>query len=93
MVGVVDGMEKKGLIGRTKNPRNRREYILSVTKKGRALLKWVDENYDDVAKEMWYPITSQELNGIREHAVSVLKEEAKRKIAETVLAERHHDKT
>jgi DNA-binding MarR family transcriptional regulator len=84
MVGLVDRMQKKDFIVRTKNPENRRENILTVTKNGRALVKWADENYDVAAKKVWHPIPLEALDGILQHALSILREEAKHKSAGTV---------
>ena len=39
MTGIVDTMEKKGLVSRSPNPDDRRSLLVTLTEKGRVLLK------------------------------------------------------
>jgi DNA-binding MarR family transcriptional regulator len=42
MVGLVDKLERNGVLKRQKNPANRREYMLILTEKGsKVVLRWV----------------------------------------------------
>lgn len=43
MVAVVDGLERKGLVERRRNPHDRRAYSLHATAKGRRVLKQAGE--------------------------------------------------
>jgi len=43
MTGIVDTMEKKGLVARSPNPDDRRSLLVTLTKKGRLLLKETPE--------------------------------------------------
>lgn len=61
MVRIVDDMERKHLIKRIRNPRTRREYILELTPKGKEILKWVYDHYEDNALEAYRPLSKEEL--------------------------------
>ena len=47
LVPVVDGLEKKQLISRERDPNDRRRFPLSITEQGRAILNAVDFIGDD----------------------------------------------
>jgi DNA-binding MarR family transcriptional regulator len=55
MVKLVDDLERKGLISRVQNVKNRRERTLALTEKGRALLEWIDTNFNRMADETFLP--------------------------------------
>jgi len=42
MVGVVDGLERSGLVRRERNPKDRRAYAVSITDAGRAALARIE---------------------------------------------------
>jgi len=65
LVKLIDKMEKRGLIHRQRNPENRREHILKLGDKGRKFIDWLEREYDRMAKQVWAPLTLEELQDIR----------------------------
>lgn len=57
MVRIVDDMESRGIVLRQRNPHNRKELLLIITKQGREALKFVDETYEKVLQRAFHPLT------------------------------------
>ena len=72
MVDLLDRMEEKSLVTRTKNPENRREHLLRLTPRGKKVLKWVYDSFDEGAKQAWRPLTLMTLEQINEFAMSII---------------------
>jgi DNA-binding MarR family transcriptional regulator len=72
MVRLVDDLERKGLIQRKQNLKNRRERILVLTAKGRAFLAWADTNFERVADEIFFPANRTSLNNFRHYCRAVV---------------------
>ena len=72
MVRVVDRLEKKGWIVRKRNPTNRREYVLTLTRKSKDFMKWLDENYEEASHQAWYPMNEFELVEMRKRCRRVM---------------------
>jgi DNA-binding MarR family transcriptional regulator len=61
MVKMVDALESKQLIRRKRNPDNRRESLLVVTPKGRAILKWIHDDFEQRTARIFFPVPLDEL--------------------------------
>jgi DNA-binding MarR family transcriptional regulator len=60
MVSIVDGLEKRRLIQRRKNPDNRKEYILSLTEKGGNCVTQWNNKYKEMLTEATEPLSYEE---------------------------------
>jgi DNA-binding MarR family transcriptional regulator len=60
MVGLVDELEQGGFVERTRNPRDRRRYDLTLTGTGAQALAAAQQAMDDVEEEFFSPLTDAE---------------------------------
>ncbi len=60
IVGVVDDLERRGLMERRRNARDRRHYDLTLTNSGRALLGEVSVALDAMENAVFAPLTATE---------------------------------
>lgn len=58
--GVLNTLEKQGLIERRQNPRSRRETLIYLTKSGRAKLDQVQEFYDELDGQWFEDFSNDE---------------------------------
>lgn len=72
MVHLIDRLEQKRLLTRVRNPENRREYVLKLTRKGDQLVKWVLDNYDESAAKAWHPLDAHARATLRDCCVRLL---------------------
>jgi DNA-binding MarR family transcriptional regulator len=66
MVRHVDRLEKLDLIQRAQDPKNRRENVLRVTKKGRETLRNIYAIKDAALLEVFAPLSIADINLLRE---------------------------
>lgn len=62
---MVDRLEKKGLLTRTRSEKDRRQVILRITPKGQAALRKGIPIARRVALDAWRGVTKQERNALR----------------------------
>jgi DNA-binding MarR family transcriptional regulator len=60
MVKIIDGFAKQGLVEREQNPKDRREYFIELTAKGRRLMPKIHKAIDDINKEAFKGISDRE---------------------------------
>jgi DNA-binding MarR family transcriptional regulator len=60
VTGLVDRLEKRGLVRRAANPDDRRAWHVTLTKNGKELLKTVQPHYYRVAEDVWGNIPPEE---------------------------------
>jgi DNA-binding MarR family transcriptional regulator len=72
MVDLVDEMETKGLIHRIRNPENRKEIFLRVTKKGQNLLEWSDAVIESAILQGFHPLTKDQIDQLHAFAKSIV---------------------
>src|SRR5918999_2443445 len=60
MVALVDELEQGGFVQRTRNPRDRRRYDLTITGTGAQALAAAQQAMDDVEEEFFSPLTDAE---------------------------------
>lgn len=72
MVELIDRMEVKRLVRRGRNPVNRRENVIQLTAKGRQEVKWIHENFDAAAREVWRPLDIPMLEHISNFARAII---------------------
>jgi DNA-binding MarR family transcriptional regulator len=72
MVRVVDDMEKKGLVARKRNPKNRRESFLEPTGRGHELMDWWTRVYDKLAADAFRPVPLFQVNNARSWAMKII---------------------
>jgi DNA-binding MarR family transcriptional regulator len=53
VTGLVDRLEKRGLVVRNENPRDRRVYWIALTPAGRQLLEEILPDYHRLAEKIW----------------------------------------
>ena len=58
VTGLVDRMEKRKLLQRTEAPEDRRAYRVTLTERGRRLLKEILPHYHQAAEEIWGGISA-----------------------------------
>jgi len=66
MVAVVDGLERKGLVERRRNPDDRRAYSLHATAKGRRVLAQAGEAAKRAEGEFLAPIPARDRRRLKE---------------------------
>lgn len=64
VTGLVDRLEKRGLLRRTAQPQDRRAYRVILTPKGEALLKEILPHYHQAALEVWGSTSQKEVQAI-----------------------------
>jgi DNA-binding MarR family transcriptional regulator len=72
MVTVVDHLQERELVSRTRDAADRRRYILAVTPRGRDKLAEVDEIVAEVTGEFFAPLTADEVATLTSLARRVL---------------------
>jgi DNA-binding MarR family transcriptional regulator len=72
MVELVDEMEAKGLIHRVRNPENRKETLLRITKKGQNLLEWSDAVIESAVLHGFHPLTKDQIDQLHAFAKSIV---------------------
>ena len=60
MTGLIDRLEKRGLVKRTDHPRDRRTYLVKLTPKGRDLVARAREPYHQEVERLMGCLTSAE---------------------------------
>lgn len=70
---MVDRLEKKGLLTRTRSDKDRRQVILRITPKGRAMVRKGIPVARRVALEAWRGVTEQERNALRSIVDKILR--------------------
>lgn len=60
MVSVIDRLEERGYVARTRNPENRRSYVLSITESGRNELERSRTVFIERDKQLTVPLDSAE---------------------------------
>ena len=78
---TVDELVKKGLVGRHRNPQDRRNIQLSLTEKGEELFKKFHRKYDEILNEQFSILTEEELRTLAS-AFKILKKVINYKIKE-----------
>lgn len=58
---LMDGLERKGVVVRRRNPRDRRSYAVSLTPQGRTVQKKAARAFDAAADEFFAPLKEAEL--------------------------------
>ncbi|MGH9729249.1 MAG: MarR family winged helix-turn-helix transcriptional regulator [Candidatus Acidiferrales bacterium] len=69
---MADRLEKKGLLTRTRSRKDRRQVILRITPKGRAVLRKGVPIAQRVALKAWRGVTEQERNALRSIVYKIL---------------------
>lgn len=70
---MVDRLEKKGLLTRTRSDKDRRQVILRITPKGRAIVRKAIPVARRVALDAWRGVTEQERNALRSIVDKILR--------------------
>lgn len=70
---MVDRLEKKGLLTRTRSDQDRRQVILRITPKGRAIVRKAIPVARRVAFDAWRGVTEQERNALRSMVDKILR--------------------
>ncbi|HEY6766590.1 MAG TPA: MarR family transcriptional regulator [Candidatus Sulfotelmatobacter sp.] len=72
MVGLIDGMERKSLVKRTKAISNRRQYVIELTPRGKKALSLVRARRDPALKYIFEPLETSQVDQIREWSMLIL---------------------
>jgi len=73
MTGLIDRMEKSGLVYRDADPNDRRVQLVYLTKEGRSVEKLTMEGVDHVLSKIFKGISGQELSQTMDMLKQVLK--------------------
>jgi len=60
LVGVLDGLEQRGLIARQRDPRDRRRHLVSLTTEGRRQLRRLRTAFDRLEERLFAPLGPDE---------------------------------
>jgi DNA-binding MarR family transcriptional regulator len=72
MSRMLDRLEKKGLIARSRNGKDRRQVTVTATPKGRALLRKATPIASRVAVKAWRNVTAEERKTLRKIVYKIL---------------------
>jgi len=72
MVDLVDEMEVRELLHRTRNPDNRKEVLLRVTKKGQNLLEWSDVVVETALLQAFSPLSRDQIDQLHDFAKQIV---------------------
>lgn len=72
MTGLLDRMERDGLVARVADPEDRRALRINLTKRGKALKEPVQAVVDETLERMFSSIAEPDLNQLKETLRSVL---------------------
>ena len=79
--GILDTLEKDGLIERRRNPRSRRETLVFLTELGKKMLSQVEKFYGELDDEVFDGFSEEEFEDLMDSLRQVL-DAMKRKIEE-----------
>jgi DNA-binding MarR family transcriptional regulator len=66
MVAIVDNLERKGLVERRRDPRDRRAYSLHATAKGRRALRRADAVAERAEEEFLAPLPARDRERLKQ---------------------------
>jgi DNA-binding MarR family transcriptional regulator len=69
LVGILDGLEQRGLIVRQRDPEDRRRHVVSLTGKGRNQLVRLRATIDRLEDEMFAPLNAADRRSFHEQLV------------------------
>jgi DNA-binding MarR family transcriptional regulator len=92
MVAVIDHLEARGEVQRTRNPHNRRQYVLSLTRQGRSALDARRRAVAERDARLTRVLTSEERARLDELLARLLPESAQPLVqgSEYLVAQAHH---
>ena len=61
MTGIIDRLEKAGLVERTDHPRDRRINIIKITRKGKGMVDELEPGYFEGVKKLFSAIPQEEI--------------------------------
>ncbi|MCB0211277.1 MAG: MarR family transcriptional regulator [Anaerolineae bacterium] len=72
MVSLIDHLEAQGLAVRTRDPKDRRSYAISITEKGRTVVQQADQVVGEADAQFTEALTSDELEQFTKLLVKLL---------------------
>ena len=73
MVRMVDGLEKRGVLERVRNSKNRREYILRPTSKGVKLVEKIfAKSKQGLALQIFEPLSQEEIDTLAAYSHRII---------------------
>jgi len=72
MVGIIDDLEKRGHVRRVRNPKNRREYFIEPTTKGRRAVDKLAANWRAYANLTFPSLTQEEIDTFAAYSQRVI---------------------
>ncbi|BAJ31969.1 putative MarR family transcriptional regulator [Kitasatospora setae KM-6054] len=64
MTSLVEGLEKRGLVDRTTDPADRRVTLVTVSTRGQALMRRIEEARDAFAAEIFSPLSAADRSAL-----------------------------
>ena len=72
IMGIVDRLEKQGLVNRTVNPKNRSAYIITLTNEARAVMQRLQDMSQQTTDEALSGFTKEEAATVREYLTRIV---------------------
>jgi DNA-binding MarR family transcriptional regulator len=72
MVLIIDGMERRGFVRRKRNPRDRREQLIKLTRKGASTVRGFISKKRKLYRDIFVGLTSGEIKALIEYAERLL---------------------